>query len=398
MKAVDSKSVKCPICRSASHSTVYRSNFRVWNKDSLLVWPARQVVCRGCGMIFTNPQPTNKTLESFYESDLNYQIDNESSRYFRYEQLGFIRNLTSEDVRSVFDIGASNGMFLDIAKKEGYVVAGVEPSPESVREAKERFGIRISEDFFDKDFVDSCTDRYDVVTIRHVLEHIQNPVSFLKLAKRITAPHKYIFIEVPDASRPFACNIADFFSNQHIMHYTEGSLRNIASQLRLPVVSIEKLEEPPIIRLLLKNDIGEKLPLTNEYHANLRVMNAYKLRRERFIRSMGSRMGRGTRKLIIYGAGMHTTQLLQTGLLDGVEIDSIVDSDSRKHGILFEGHEVKSPRIIGHKNLPVLISSYDSQDEISNYLDVNFPHVIQVKLYDKVISYDRGRSTKNSKR
>ena len=148
----------------------------------MFVWPAQQVVCKRCGMIFTNPQPTSATLKDFYESDLAYQSDDDSSRYFRHQQLEFIRSHASKDCRSVFDIGASNGAFLDIAKSKGYVVTGVEPSSAGVQEAERKFGIRMAEGFFDRKFVGSCKERYDIVTIRHVLEHIRNPVPFLRLA------------------------------------------------------------------------------------------------------------------------------------------------------------------------------------------------------------------------
>jgi len=394
MRTVAVRFVKCPVCRSTDHDSVYERDFRVWSRDRLFVWPAQQVVCKRCGMIFTNPQPTSATLKDFYESDLAYQSDDDSSRYFRHQQLEFIRSHASKDCRSVFDIGASNGAFLDIAKSKGYVVTGVEPSSAGVQEAERKFGIRMAEGFFDRKFVGSCKDRYDIVTIRHVLEHIRNPVPFLRLATKITARGKYIFIEVPDASRPFAENIADFFSHQHILHYTEGSLRNIASQLRLPIVAVQKLEEVPIIRLLLKNEYGQRLPLKNEHRTNVKVVKAYKLRRTEFIRSLRTRIDPGTKKLILYGAGMHTTQLLQTGLLEDIEIDCIVDSNAQKHGTVFEGFEVQSPRILEGRRTPVLISSYDSQDDISRYLTANFPHVPQIRLYDSVISYDRGKRSR----
>jgi SAM-dependent methyltransferase len=256
MNKIAVRLIRCPVCKSAKHDAVYEVDFRVWIKNRMFIWPAQQVACRDCGMIYANPQPMRRSLENLYESDMNYQSD-DALRYFRRQQMEFIRGHTSGNSRSIFDIGASDGVFLDIAKNEGYVVSGIEPSETSVREVMDRCGIRIVRGFFDKKFVDSCNTRYDVVTLRHVLEHIQNPVGFLKLAVRITVPKKYIFIEVPDSSRPFAGNIADFFSNQHIMYYTEQSLRNIASLLRLPVVAFEKSEEIPVIRLLLRNEISQ---------------------------------------------------------------------------------------------------------------------------------------------
>lgn len=254
----------------------------------------------------------------------------------------------------------------------------------------DKYGIKIIKGFFSEIFLNSFNKKFDIVTIKNVLEHIQNPFSFLKLAIKITNPRKYIYIEVPDTSRPFANNIADFFSNQHIMHYTERSLRNIANILGLRAVTVEKVQKIHIIRILLKNEKVRKCPLKNEYEINKKIMEKYKIEREKFIQNLKAKIYPYIKRIIIYGAGMHTTQLLQTGLLNNIEIDCVVDSNPKKHEMLFEGYKVQSPGILKDKNLPVLISSYDNQGEISNYLKINFPHINQIKLYDKITSYDKG--------
>ena len=390
MDNIDMKQINCPICNSQDYEIVYKKEYRVWNKDKLLIWPAQQVICKDCGMVFTNPQPTNETLEWFYESDMRY---GEPSDFFRKSQIEFINNNTAENCKSIFDIGAFDGGFLNIARGEGYAVFGIEPAKEGVREAMDKYGIKIIEGFFNGEFLNSFNRKFDIITIRHVLEHIQNPIDFLKLAIKITNPRKYIYVEVPDTSRPFANNIADFFSNQHIMHYTEVSLKNISNILSLRIAAVEKSQEIPIIRILLKNEKVKKNPLKNEYEANKKIIEAYKARKQDFIQNLKSKIPPQIKRTIIYGAGMHTTQLLQSGLLDNIEIDCIVDSNTKKHGMLFEGYEVQSPEILKDKNTSVLISSYDSQEEISNYLKVNFPHLIQIKLYDKIVSYDKGVRT-----
>jgi len=391
MYRVESKQINCPLCNSQNFEIVYKRRYKMWSKNKLLVWLAQQVICKDCGMIFTNPQPTNKTLDWFYKSDMRY---GKPSEFFRRSQIDFINNNILENCKTIFDIGAFDGTFLNIAKNRGYNVSGIEPSEEGIHRAMEKYGIKIIKGFFNEEFLNNFNDKFDIVTIRHVLEHIQNPINFLKLAINITNPRKYLYIEVPDASRPFTDNIADFFSNQHIMYYTETTLKNIANILSLRVVIVEKLQEIPIIRILLKNEKIEKHSLKNEYDINKQIMVGYKSRKEDFIQNLKSKITPNIKKIILYGAGMHTTQLLQTGLLDNIKINCIVDSNIKKHGLLFEGYKVQNPKILREKNIPILISSYDSQEEISKYLTDNFPHIIQIKLYDRVISYDKGGLTR----
>lgn len=171
------------------------------------------------------------------------------------------------------------------------------------------------------------------------------------------------------------------------MHFTEGSLRNLANNLGISIVAIDKLQETPIIRILLKNIKIEKQPLENEYIINKKIIKNYKYQREEFIQYLESRIDPNIKKIIIYGAGMHTSELFQSRLLDNIEIESIVDSNPKKHGVLFEGYKIQSPEIFKEKNTPVLISSHGFQEDISNYLTVNFPNITQIKLYNNAIEY-----------
>jgi 2-polyprenyl-3-methyl-5-hydroxy-6-metoxy-1,4-benzoquinol methylase len=387
MNELKSNLINCPICDSKNHEVFYEKTYRFWNKSECFVWPAQQVICKSCGMIFTNPQPTSETLKWFYESDQRF---GESSSHFRELQVKFIQNNVSQDCKTIFDIGAFNGKFLDILKGKGYEVFGIEPSEEGVQQALDHYDIKLINGFFNEEILKTLDDKFDVVTIRHVLEHIQSPLDFLKCVIRVTNQNKYIFIEVPDASRPFSDNVADFFSNQHIMHFTEGSLINIANVLGLKIVTIEKVQNIPIIRILLKNESAKICRLKNEYEINKKIMIEYETKKQNFMRNLKSKIPHSIEEVIIYGAGMHTTQLIQSGLLDNIKIDSIVDSNPKKHGTFFEGQIIQSPKIIMDKNIPVLISSYDSQEEISDYLNNVFPHITLIKLYDKIVSYDNG--------
>ena len=64
-------------------------------------------------------------------------------------------------------------------------------------------------------------ERFDFVSMVHVLEHIASPGRFLQGVRRILAPGGALFIEVPDAvANPFDLMIAD-----HSTHFWSHSLR-----------------------------------------------------------------------------------------------------------------------------------------------------------------------------
>ena len=116
------------------------------------------------------------------------------------------------------------------------------------------------------------------------------------------------------------------------------------------------------------------------------IMRAYKERKEIFLDNLRKKIQ--VKEVSLYGAGEHSSQLLSSDLLKGIRVAAITDSNPKKWGMPFHGFTVIPPAEL--PNVPILISSYDSQEDITSYLTKHFPHLSQLKLYDRIISYDTG--------
>ena len=372
--------IACPICGSKESRDVYEVDFRIWTQGDRR-WRAHQVVCTGCGLIYTNPRPSEETLKDFYDTYIRY---GEESAYFREKQIAFLAKHIPETKGKLLDIGAFDGSFLTLAKEKGFEVHGIEPAEECVLQARAK-GLDVVQGFFNTEYAHALTERYDVVTILHTLEHVDNPLEFLRLALHVTVPGGYVYIEIPDATRPFAESIAEFFSVQHLSHFTPATARNLISRAGVQIVAMEQEKELWILRILLKNS-REKTPTGNEFESNLKVMQEYKERKEKFLGNLRKKIA--VPEVSLYGAGEHSSQLLSLDLLKNVNVRAITDSNPKKWGMSFHGFTVVPPTEL--PDVPVLISSYDSQEEIGSYLTEHFPRLSQIKLYDHVFSYNRG--------
>ncbi len=87
---------------------------------------------------------------------------------------------------------------------------------------------------------------------------------------------------------------------------------------------------------------------------------------------------------------MYTSQLFSTNLLDNIKVEAIIDSDTKKWGRGFFGFSIQPHSVLRNLGGTVLISSYDSQEETSKFLSKNYPNIKQIKLYDKVVGYNKG--------
>jgi SAM-dependent methyltransferase len=120
-----------------------------------------------------------------YDSD--YQNEQACSAVFR-EHLEAVLSIIRQhfDSRSVIEVGCGKGYFLNYLREAGYEATGIDPayegdSPHVIRAA------------FSPDLGLSA----DALVLRHVLEHIQDPVDFLRAIAAANGGQGKIYIEVP---------------------------------------------------------------------------------------------------------------------------------------------------------------------------------------------------------
>jgi 2-polyprenyl-3-methyl-5-hydroxy-6-metoxy-1,4-benzoquinol methylase len=103
-----------------------------------------------------------------------------AKRYARLTVLG----LSPTDGGTLLDVGCGNGEFLGRMRTLGWLVHGVDPDPAAVA-CGQRLGFEVfTGTIFDVP-EDAC---YDVITLNHVIEHVTDPVGFLRECRRRLRP------------------------------------------------------------------------------------------------------------------------------------------------------------------------------------------------------------------
>ncbi|MFH0884927.1 MAG: class I SAM-dependent methyltransferase [Candidatus Micrarchaeota archaeon] len=96
----------------------------------------------------------------------------------------------------LLDIGCGDGKFLCIAKRIGYEVSGVEPFGFNPDISK-RDGFKIWNSAFH--VVNFPEGYFDIVTMNHVLEHVDSPSEVFLDLRRVTKPGGKVIIATPNA-------------------------------------------------------------------------------------------------------------------------------------------------------------------------------------------------------
>ena len=169
--------------------------------------------CQKCGLEFLSQFNqadeqfyTNGQMHSTYEVDcwLNHtQIDDKR----RVKSLlPLIKN------KKVLDFGTGNGGFLIYSKDIVESVVGYEIDL-SLREHYEKHNLNVAQN------LDFLKDKFDVITMFHVLEHIKEPENVLKNLKKYFNKKGRLIIEVPNSNDA----LLTIYKNEAFKNYTYWS-------------------------------------------------------------------------------------------------------------------------------------------------------------------------------
>lgn len=177
-----SKNVKCLICGSAEYKVLYKPTIEEANEEinpkHFSVFADRRhgqiVSCKQCGFVYVNPRESETIFFNTYEklSPKEYLLEQENRELVFKENIELIERFIKKRGK-LLDIGCSVGLFLKVARERGWVVKGVEPSLKNTDFAKREFYLDVING--NVNFVDFGNEKFDVVTMWDVLEHLSDP-------------------------------------------------------------------------------------------------------------------------------------------------------------------------------------------------------------------------------
>ena len=194
---VPSGGICCSLCGATKSR---RFSDTVWRGITV-----RYRICSNCGFVFQSPRMTGKTLEEYYRKAYREQLQGTESPTVGDAVLqdGRARSLLQflarrpSGVSRHLDIGCSYGSLIGHFQKAfGCQSVGVEPGDAYRRHCSEA-GIEVYP--LIDDLKATAPPRFDLVSMVHVLEHLDQPREYLRmLAAALLADDGHILVEVPN--------------------------------------------------------------------------------------------------------------------------------------------------------------------------------------------------------
>lgn len=197
------------------------------------------VSCDLCGLLYTNPMPTDAELATYYsdyyrfdyqaadtapkEKHLKKRVAEASMRQRQIE------GLLPQTARTL-DFGCGSGEFVAAMLALGHDAHGFEPGETYGNHAKSLMGDRISVRGWQEVTYDGP---FDLVTCFHVLEHLNNPVEALRQMASWAKPDGFVFIEVPDLGKAHPNKGFGALHFAHLLGFNHHNLIVAAAQAGL---------------------------------------------------------------------------------------------------------------------------------------------------------------------
>lgn len=198
----DNYTLKCPLCGTG----VRENSFLRTHSSSYTGQTYKLYRCSNCHLEFWEPL---KIVPAFYEDEIldSYvSIHSGTSKIAIHHKLFFKYFLKLEKKGYLLDIGCGNGGFLSEVQKYGFEGYGIDFDKNSIRTAKEKFGLEHVYKTSIEEFVENQVSdgrKFDVITIFEVLEHQDNPKKLFQQIKMLLKPDGFIAGSVPNRRRPF---------------------------------------------------------------------------------------------------------------------------------------------------------------------------------------------------
>ena len=218
-------------------------------------------------------------------------------------------------------------------------------------------------------------EKYDLIFTSHVLEHIVNPMQFIKQCAQIC--NRYMFVEVPCFDIKFIDEPFGMFSDEHVNIFTIQSLWNLMRKAGFAPIEFEMVFGfesfvpagcPAISTLWEKSDDSKQI--YNSGHC----LERYLAENESLIKLVDLEISRipSDEKLALWGTGNNLSKLLANTCLYEKNIVRVYDSDKHKHGFKVMGVPVTPfdiDDVTSGKVDAILITTYTAQKAISRAIE-----------------------------
>jgi 2-polyprenyl-3-methyl-5-hydroxy-6-metoxy-1,4-benzoquinol methylase len=221
----------CPNCSSGNISFYLSVKDHSVSGETFDIWQ-----CKACSLKFTQDIPEPENIGRYYQSqdyishtDTKEGLVNNLYHKVRSFTLGQKRKLVQSKsgmkTGKILDIGCGTGAFLNEMKDNGWNITGIEQDEATRQRAFQNYKISAST----PSALFSLTQKFDAITMWHVLEHVHQLHDYIRECKRLLTDNGVLIIAVPNHTSGDAEHYKDSWAAwdvpRHLYHFSPESMK-----------------------------------------------------------------------------------------------------------------------------------------------------------------------------
>lgn len=238
--------INCPCCYNQSVSKILQCKDYTVSQEIFDIWE-----CAACTMRFVQNAPDQHSILPYYQSE-TYISHTDTEKGLINKMYKIARNYTLRwkmklihyyadnhlKTGELLDIGAGTGAFLHTMSIHNWSVAGLEPDEGARKICYEKYHLQLepSEKLFQLP-----SEKFDVVTMWHVLEHVHQLHEYIEQIKRILKNDGVVFIALPNYTSKDAAYYGVYWAAydvpRHLYHFSPLAVRVLMQQHGMKVES-----------------------------------------------------------------------------------------------------------------------------------------------------------------
>ena len=352
--------ISCPICKKSKFRNILNiKKFPYFtapinketikkNKINNKVCNLNVINCKNCTHTFLSKLPNLDILNDLYNKYYNYP--SALNGFFKPERdenfiKSFLKNQKVIKNKKILEVGCYDGYVLKRLKKFGCTVIGCDPSKGAL--IGKRHGIKIRKEFFNPKKINY--GHFDYVITRHLIEHIVDPLEWIKRLTSVLNKKGKLIVETPNVEFFLRRGLPSVFSLQHLHYFSKNSIIYLFKLANIKIEKIEENKENLIIfaqkskNLKIKNKIFK-----NKFNSYLKFQNKYNKTKKIIETIFKIKNKIKTKKIAIWGAGGFGSVIDLFYKLPRNKISYFIDSDIKKTKMKFLN---KSANIIYSNNI-----------------------------------------------
>jgi SAM-dependent methyltransferase len=372
----------CDVCQSVARRRLHEQRFVTFDGSAGLLGGYTVVSCAQCGFVYADDLPELAVFERYYREMSKHepQTDVAEPPAYKRHNCGLIveqfsRRLPQRNAR-ILDVGIGSGEVLLALRERGYTnVTGLDPSPRAAEVMQRRAQIRVINTPINQ--MESSKDRFDVIILSGVVEHLRDLRPTLTLLKGLLAPNGLFCIAVPDANR-FADYVESpyqYFSVEHINFFTLRSLETLLATVGMRMKSswevvflLGTMHEPAISAIFEIGDVpAEIVADTAGPRAVARYVEESRQLADRVTANVHKLSESGV-GIIIWGAGSLTMNMLSFAQFERLNVVAFVDANPNYWDKTIRGRPVLKPERVRDYDETILVVSYSYEAEICHQI------------------------------